>query len=298
MMWSGAFVLLLLSLATPFSMFTLSFLIIPILFLYVTLERRSFIIHAAVILAIILLLTGGSGRIFIALFFMVPAIVMGYMYKKQLPAHVVIFGTMMAIIAEILLSLTIASIAGMNLLAEAELIMRESLGMMTEVMGPQFDQAYIDGLIFTMTQMIPTYMIMFAVYYTIVTHWLGRIVLKRAGYELPGLPPVRTWRLPRSIVWLYVGLMVFNLLFNTTESSLLTMILFNLTPILTFAFCVQGVSFLFYVVHVKGWNKALPVIGIIGSLFYPTLVSLLGVFDIILDLRNRIQGNNENGQER
>ena len=255
MMWCGAFVLLLLSLATPFSVFTLSFLIIPFLFLYMTLERRSFIIHVAVTLAVILLLTGGSGSIFIALFFLVPAIVMGYLYKRQFPAHIVIFGTILAIIVEILLSLTIASLAGMSLIAEAELITRESLGVMKELMGPQFDEAYIDGLVFAMTQMIPTYMIMFAVYFTLITHWLGRIVLKRAGYELPGLPPVRTWKLPRSVVWLYVGLMVFNLLFNTNDSSMLTMILFNLMPILTFAFCVQGVSFLFYVAHIRAGTK-------------------------------------------
>lgn len=297
-MWSGAFVLLLLSLVTPFSFLTLSFLILPFLFLYVTLERRAFIIHVAVTLAVIFLLTGGMGSVLIAIFFLVPAIVMGYMYNRQYPAHIVIFTGIMTIIVEILLSFTVASMAGMNTIAEAEVYMRGNLSLMKDVMGPQFDEALIDDYIFLMTQLIPMFMIVFAVYFSLITHWLGRLTLKQAGFELPSLPPVRTWTLPKTVVWLYIGLMLINFLFDTRGSSMLTMAMLNLVFILTIAFCVQGVSFLYHVVHVKGWNKALPIVGIVVCLYNPTLFSMLGVFDIIFDLRSKIQGNNQRGQER
>ena len=67
------------------------------------------------------------------------------------------------------------------------------------------------------------------------------------------------------------------------------MILWNLIPLLTFAFAVQAISFLFYVVHVKNWNRALPLIGIALAFVMPGIVSLLGVFDVAFDLRRRLR---------
>lgn len=68
-----------------------------------------------------------------------------------------------------------------------------------------------------------------------------------------------------------------------------TMILYNIVPILTFAFCVQAVSFLFFITDVKGWNRSIPIIGIVASLFLPSLISLLGLFDIMFELRKKFQ---------
>lgn len=273
-------------------------MIVPMLFMYMTLENKHFIGHMAIIFGFVLIVAGGAGfaLVLVGLFFLVPAVAMGTLYKKEYAAPFVILGSVLTIIVELLLMFALLSLGGLNIIASLESILRESFSTMSHIMPPYVDDAYVDYLIFTVTQLIPSAIIMIALFFTLVTHSVARRVLAYAEYDLPSLPPVRTWMLPKSIVWLYIGVLLINL-FTHPEAmgSMYTMVIYNLVLLLTIAFCVQAISFLFYLSYVKGWNNALPIIGIVGCFYFSMMFSILGVFDLILDLRSKISGNQRRG---
>lgn len=264
---------------------------IPMLILYVTLNRRSFIIHVLISLGIIILVMGSLGipMVLISLFFMGPVIVMGYLYKNNSTAHVVIAASVITFLAEMVFIFLITALFGMNLVQEITQFIRDSYDTVPEFIRVDIPREIIEQAINTMTQMIPLYMISFAVYYTMITHWIGRKLLNHAGYTLNSLPAVKEWMLPKSLVWHYAGALILSLFIEAEAGSMFTMILYNIVPILTFAFCVQAVSFLFFITDVKGWNRSIPIIGIVASLFLPSLISLLGLFDIMFELRKKFQ---------
>lgn len=291
--WSGIFALMMLSLISPFSIFTVSFMAIPIYLLYMTLEKRSFALHIGIALGVVVVLTGGAGitMLVIALFFIVPAVVMGEALQRGYPTQVAVLASILGMIVLLLLGLAIASMFGFNLATEMGQMMRDTYAILDEVMLQPISPELIDAQIQLMTQLIPTYIIMIALYYSLITHWLGRKLLRRVGYDVAALPPVRKWTLPKSVVWVYIGVLVLSLFTSESDPSIFTMIFYNLLPILTIAFCVQGVSFLFFVAHLRRWGYLLPIGGIIACFFFSTLMSLIGVFDIILDMRQRMLGN-------
>lgn len=268
-------------------------MMLPVFVLYMILDQRNFAIHMVVALGIVVLVTSAIGitMLLIGLFFMIPAVVLGEMYKRQFPTHVAVLTMILTIIVQLLLGLTVASLFGFNLGIEIERIMQESYAIINELVPGFASQQLIDEQIRLMVQLIPSYIMIIAVYYALISHWLGRKLLRRFGIDIAALPPLRTWQLPKSLVWIYVALLILSFFTSQEDSSMFTMIFYNLFPILMIAFCVQAVSFLFFVAHYKGWNRLLPIVGIIVCLYATALMSLVGVLDIVFDLRKRIQGN-------
>ena len=139
--------------------------------------------------------------------------------------------------------------------------------------------------------MIPASMFGYALFVAVITHWLGRLLLQRSEEALPSFPPVHEWMLPKSLVWYYAIAMLLNFLFRFEQGTLLYTVLVNLIPVLTFVFAVQAIAFLFYITHVKKWNKALPVIGILTFPLTSPYLSILGVFDVGFGLRKGFDNN-------
>jgi uncharacterized protein YybS (DUF2232 family) len=97
--------------------------------------------------------------------------------------------------------------------------------------------------------------------------------------------------LPKSFIWIYVIALVLEMFAKDTKSTVFTLVL-NLLPLLSTAFAIQAIAFLFFVAHAKGWNKVLPILGIVLLLVFPPaffLLSLLGVFDVAFPVRDRIK---------
>jgi len=146
-------------------------------------------------LGIILVITNTLGivMVLVCLFFLGPAVVMGTLFKKGTAAHFVIASTVLVIVAEIILFFLVALLFGMNLVSEATGFIRDSYNLYSDIIV--IPEEILEQAIYAMTQMIPVYIIIFAVYYTMVTYWIGRRLLNRSGYSFAGLPPVKEWRL-------------------------------------------------------------------------------------------------------
>ncbi len=263
--WSLAYIVILLSILTPFSVLTVSFLLVPLLVLYVKLPQRVFVIQYTVMLLLLLLLpwTGSLFLITVSLFFLPPVVVMGKYYKARANARRVITAGVVTLLAEMLLSLVAAAAAGWNPVGKISRFMLESMKTLPPQLRSQFNGTFWDQIAGLLVQMLPFfYLIVVALYFTMVTHAVGRRLLNRLGETWPGLPFLRDWRLPRTVVFLYVLALLVEA-GTKPNGSLVSMIVLNLLPLLTFAFTIQGIGFLFYVAYSNRWNKALPIAGII-----------------------------------
>lgn len=289
--WTGILLLMVLSIVTPVGILTISFLMIPILVLYMTLELRSFIIYTAIGFGLIILMLGllAFPLLLIFLFFLVPVIAMAHFYKKQANAHWAIIAGIITILGELILILLVTAMLGFNLISELTNVVMSSFQSLPPVLQQEMSAEFVQQTLQMTVQMVPFYMICFAVYYTLLTHWIGRHLLKQSEVHIEPLRPLKEWRLPRTLVWYYMGALLLNFVVGVESGTIITTILYNLVPLLTIAFCVQAIGFLFFLADVKKWNKTLPVAGIVASLFIPALISVVGVFDIMLDLRRNFQ---------
>nr|WP_240762557.1 DUF2232 domain-containing protein [Paenibacillus thalictri] len=294
--WNVLFIVLLLSMGTPFGLITTGFIMIPLLYMYVRTNIKLFAAHYAVALILVYILTGlvfpgwfGALLLAIALFFLPPVIQMGNLYKKKAPARSVMTVGAVTLLCELLLSLVISYGFGFNWVEKMKQFMRESLDTLPASLKGMIPMD-ADLVVQLTAQMLPLYMIGFSLFYAVFTHWLARKALVRSGEMIPAFRPVREWMLPRSFVWYYLVALIMEYFVKDPNSILFT-ILINLVPILSFAFALQGIALLFFIAYRKKWNKALPIIGIILFIVFPPtyfLLSLLGLFDVAFPLRDRL----------
>ncbi|GFZ87277.1 membrane protein [Paenibacillus marchantiophytorum] len=293
--WSAVTVVSLLSLMTPFIIFTFSFLIIPVLMLYVKSSTRRFVISYVVSLLVVYLLTQWHGitLISLSLFLLPPVLVMGNLYKRKAAARSVLTAGIITILAESLMSLLIGFSLGFNPVAKFKTFMMDSIASMPasiqEVL-PKDQDWYVSFIV----QVIPLYLIFVALFYTFVTHGITRWLLNKTGEGIPGLRPMREWMLQKSLVWIYLVVFVLDLFTDPNSNSLISTLLMNAMPLLMLAFTIQAICFLFFVAHANKWKPILPIVGILIVCFMPPLFivySLLGVFDVAFPIRERFKKN-------
>jgi uncharacterized protein YybS (DUF2232 family) len=269
---------------------------VPVLVLYVKLDAKRFALFYIACLAAVYALTAwiGPTLVSISLFFLPPVIVTGNLYKKKAPAKTVLTAGVVTILAEALLSLLIGYALGLDPIAKFQAFMTDYVNSLPSAFKGMMQ---IDGedYVRMLIQVIPLDLILFSYYYAVVNHAVARRFLNRMGEELPGMKPLREWRLPKSFVWLYVIAFVLDLILPAGDQSIVSTLLMNLLPLLLLAFTLQALSFLFFIAHEQRRTKALPIIAIVLLvLLFPLLIflySLLGVLDAALPLRERFRKN-------
>ncbi|MEW9699598.1 DUF2232 domain-containing protein [Paenibacillus sp. SI8] len=294
-LWSVVTIVLLLSLMTPFVIFTVSFLMIPVLMLYVKSSTKRFAIYYVASLLVVYLLTGFHGMFLlsVSLFFLPPVLVMGNLYKRKAAARTVLTAGTVTVLAESLISLLIVYTLGFDPIAKFKQFMNEYVTNMPPALRdllPKDQDWYVN----LMVQVIPLYLIFFALFYAFVSHGISRWLLNKTGEGIPGLRPMRERMLPKSFVWIYLIAFVMDLFIDPKSTSMIATLLMNLLPLLALAFAIQAVCFLFFIAHANKWKPILPFIAILLVCFMPPFLfvySLLGVFDVAFPIRDRFKKN-------
>jgi uncharacterized protein YybS (DUF2232 family) len=285
--WGVVYLLMLLSLITPLGLITIHLMMIPLLLLFVMLDLKRFILLYAGILTILIVVLGSGGVILAltSMFFLAPSIAMGIQYRKESSSGTVVTTGIIVLIAVMLLLLLISSALGANITEEFSKLLKSDPNFMAMINTIVQSEDQIDSFIEIMNSMIPMMMIMIAVYYTMITHWLGRKLLSRLWKPVPKLKPMKEWMLPRSMVWYYLIVLVLDMVLEINTGSVISVIVLNSLPLLTYAFALQAVGFLFFIADMKGWNRVLPIVAIILLPFMPSLLAWIGVIDVTFNLR-------------
>ncbi|MFD1954635.1 DUF2232 domain-containing protein [Paenibacillus thailandensis] len=289
-LWSAAALLLMLSLLLPgINLLTILLMIVPFAVLYASLSAKAFALHVIPVLAVALVLLG-TPALMLAIFFLIPAIVMGHLYRKRAPASkVLVTGTVAVLAVSILMLVGFQVVFGVSLIGEMGEMIRTTVADLhaQRLLPEQWDDELTDYFVQMTINSIPLTLMIGSFVYAVVTHYLTRRALIRSGFDIPGAAPAREWKLPRIMVVYYLIAYVLQLFVSGDSTNFIAVALLNLVPLLRFAFSVQAIGFMFFLAHQRGWNRAVPVILSIIVLLFPPL-SLLGVLDAAFPIRKSI----------
>lgn len=292
-------VLLLVSLTVPLvNIITIHLLIVPLVVLYMRLMKLRFILTIAVLVAILWGVLGSFGLalVIITLFLLPTAMVLAIMYKRNASAQIVIITGFLTLLGQMLFLLVILYAIGLNPINQFQSYVQEVANNIKPMASISIDSSYIDRVIPIVVKMIPLFMISIAMIYVVITHGVARKVLNRSGIEVEALPPLREWRLPKSMIGYYIVAVILDLFINIEADSILATLAINLMPMMTVAFTIQAFSFFRYVIHVKQWKRWLPIIPLVLIIvIFPlvNLISWIGILDTVFPIRERIAKSNE-----
>ncbi|MDQ0193680.1 DUF2232 domain-containing protein [Paenibacillus wynnii] len=284
--WSVAYLLLLLSLSTPLLIITTLFLVIPPVVLFTTLNTRQFILHILPVWLIVGLIS--PVYVLMAVYLLVPALVMGRWYRKRDSAQSTVIAGMLAILCQFLLLLllgkTVFNFDLYNYVNEV-LEVTPLIGMGMGDLGWTSEE--IQKLSVMTIQMIPMTLIISSAMIAVITHSIVRPILNSMNYAVPKMKPLRDWRLPRSFIWYYLVGFIVLMIFSGSDNSYMLMISANLLPLLQLGFKIQAIGFFFFVAHERKWNKVFPILLAIPIVLLPSLW-IIGIIDLVFPLRARV----------
>lgn len=140
--------------------------------------------------------------------------------------------------------------------------------------------------------LVPALVAISAAFMAFVVQWLSYKIINRMDKKNHRFPPFRNLKLPASIIWLYLIVVIVSLVSTDTE-GFLAVSFQNALLVLEILLAIQGFSFIFFFTHYKKMSKAIPVISIILTAMFPLIllsfVRILGIIDIGLNLRERMQ---------
>ena len=116
-------------------------------------------------------------------------------------------------------------------------------------------------------------------------------IVKRFGVEVKGWKPFKELTLPKSLIYYFLAAFLISLIINPEKGGYLYLTITNIIFILQILLLVQGLSFIWYYSHYKGWSKAIPVIITITMFIIPIflyIVWILGIIDLGFDLKKRL----------
>lgn len=288
--WSIVIILLGLTVLTPLQLITVHIAMVPIVMIAaLTPKLPMAAVYIAAPAMLLMLLSGPAWpitAIVMAVMF-VPGAAMGYMYRRGANAVASITAGVVGMIAVLLAILVSLTLAGINIQAEIRNMIMEQFQLFTQITGnPLISEEALDAAISVAVRLLPLYIMVIAFYYAVITHVIARRLLNKLGIPAKAMPPVREWRLPKSLVWYYLAVLILEL-FTPVESGLYTLLL-NVYPILLITFTVQGLAFYFAWAYYKGRSRALPIAAIVLCLLFPPamqITSLVGLIDTAFPIR-------------
>lgn len=291
-------VLLLISLYVPvLGTVSIFFLALPFIMFAAKNNRMSSFVFltGGVLLSLII---GSIAAIPLALSFGLTGTVIGDFIREQKGRTASFIAGTLVFLASLLVQYAAAvALFNVNFIKEGIGLIEESIDMsrgMLEGMGQNVDDAVMDQLtagVKMIETLTPSLFVMAAVISVFFIQLVSFPIAKRFGIKVEGWKPFREMSLPKSILWYYLITIVASFVFNPSEGSYWFLALVNIAFILQLFMIIQGISFIFFFSHLKGFPKALPVIATVFTFLIPFLlyiVRILGIIDLGFDLRQRL----------
>ncbi len=141
----------------------------------------------------------------------------------------------------------------------------------------------------------PGTLIVFSVVIAYLNYGLISWILSKTERKISALPPLRTFSLPKNII--LGSLIIYILSYITANMGIIdkNLIMYNLELLFTFIFSIQGLAVVFFFGHMKRIPKLVILIvsGILLLIWLgQTFLFLLGLLDLVLDIRKRLSQTN------
>ncbi|MDA1610402.1 YybS family protein [Bacillus cereus] len=227
-------------------------------------------------------------------------IVLGYMYKKQKkPVEILMAGTLAYLIGIMLIYVASIKFFNIDLMKQMQNMFNESMTQSEKIvtaagMPISKEQKELFVQMNDILQTVfPSILVMVSVFLSWITVIISGSALRKLKHDVIPWPKFKDIQLPKSIVWYYVIFILLSTFIKVEPTSYLHMVFSNLYVIFTLLLVLQGLTFIAFLAHSKGFTKGVPIISFIACMFIPMLfplVTILGIIDLGISLRSKIEG--------
>ncbi|HFK1497664.1 hypothetical protein OA45_01761 [Bacillus sp. UMTAT18] len=227
-------------------------------------------------------------------------IVLGYMYKKQKkPVEILMAGTLAYLIGIMLIYVASIKFFNIDLMKQMQNMFNESMTQSEKIvtaagMPISKEQKELFAQFNDVLQtLFPSLLVMVSVCFSWITVMISSSVLRKLKHDVIPWPKFKDIQLPKSIVWYYVIFILLSTFIKVEPTSYLHMVFSNLYVIFALLLVLQGLTFIAFLAHSKGFTKGVPIISFIACMFIPMLfplVTILGIIDLGISLRSKIGG--------
>ncbi|AHE87118.2 MULTISPECIES: YybS family protein [Bacillus] len=227
-------------------------------------------------------------------------IVLGYMYKKQKkPVEILMAGTLAYLIGIMLIYVASIKFFNIDLMKQMQNMFNESMTQSEKIVtaaGMPISKGQKE-LFVQMNDILQTVFPSILVMVSVCLSWITVIIsgsaLRKLKHDVIPWPKFKDIQLPKSIVWYYVIFILLSTFIKVEPTSYLHMVFSNLYVIFALLLVLQGLTFIAFLAHSKGFTKGVPIISFIACMFIPMLfplVTILGIIDLGISLRSKIGG--------
>lgn len=225
-------------------------------------------------------------------------IVLGYMYKtRKKPVEILIAGTLAYLIGFVLIYVASIKFFNIDIMKQMQSMFSESMKQSEKIVsatgmpvskGQKELLAQMNDILQTL---FPSILVLVSVCFSWITLIISGSVLKKLKHDVIPWPRFKDIQLPKSIVWYYVIFILLSTFIKVEPTSYLHMVFSNLYVIFALLLVLQGLTFIAFLAHKKGFTKGIPIISFIVCMFIPMLfplVTILGIIDLGISLRSKI----------
>ncbi|KOS23997.1 membrane protein [Bacillus anthracis] len=227
-------------------------------------------------------------------------IVLGYMYKKHKdPVEILMAGTLAYLIGIMLIYVASIKFFNIDLMKQMQNMFNESMTQSEKIVtaaGMPISKGQKE-LFVQMNDILQTVFPSILVMVSVCLSWITVIIsvsaLRKLKHDVIPWPKFKDIQLPKSIVWYYVIFILLSTFIKVEPTSYLHMVFSNLYVIFALLLVLQGLTFIAFLAHSKGFTKGVPIISFIACMFIPMLfplVTILGIIDLGISLRSKIGG--------
>ncbi|AJH72342.1 hypothetical protein DJ86_4179 [Bacillus cereus ATCC 4342] len=227
-------------------------------------------------------------------------IVLGHMYKKQKkPVEILMAGTLAYLIGIMLIYVASIKFFNIDLMKQMQNMFNESMAQSAKIvtaagMPISKEQKELFAQFNDVLQtLFPSLLVMVSVCFSWITVMISGSVLRKLKHDVIPWPKFKDIQLPKSIVWYYIIFILLSTFIKVEPTSYLHMVFSNLYVIFALLLVLQGLTFIAFLAHSKGFTKGIPIISFIACMFIPMLfplVTILGIIDLGISLRSKIGG--------
>ncbi|WP_068505337.1 DUF2232 domain-containing protein [Paenibacillus kribbensis] len=291
--WSVIYLLLLLTLLTPLKIITVFLLIVPGAVLFSSLHFKGFLIHVMPALLILALLDVYS--LLLAIYFLIPSMLMGRIYKKGGSSFQALMTGMGVILGELLAVLFIATYSfGFDLsqflrdqAAITENVVQQILSANPMLSGTNWTAEDTQQLGTMLIGRVPYVLIVTSFLLAVITHALVRPALNSLDVPVRKMKPAREWRLPRALIWYYLLAIVIEWIASSSNGSWIQMVSISMLPLVHACFTIQTIGFVYFWMHSRKMSSVIALLLSLVVLIVPPL-RIIGIIDLAFPLREAI----------
>ena len=275
------------------------FLLIPLPIAYLGMKEGDSwsIIVTAGIMILDSVFFGFISAAFLCAIFGVLGVILGICYRNKVSATVTLAAgavvVLAALIGQAFAAMYILNVPPMIFGGEAmDSMEQQMMGQMAQLYSGELltqAQENVKQMMDSIRKSIPAATLGAAFFYTWASMTLGKKIFTRLGMkDIPGMPPLERWELPRFFLGLYV--LAFAMQYITNGNATLEMIQYNLGLACVLVFWLQGLAALWWMPRKYPFVRPLRwIIAILSVIIgmVQMIVVLLGLSDMVLQYRKK-----------